>query len=131
MGFVGSLDITFGVMAELWALKDGLTLASQLRISSIYVELDAELIVLLLTNYSINNLILEPLIDDCRTLLKKFHSSTDHRIFREASQCADALAKFGATLSSYYVNFVNPPPVVKDLLAFDKAELYCNRLISN
>ena len=28
MGFVGSLDITFGVMAELWALKDGLTLAS-------------------------------------------------------------------------------------------------------
>ena len=129
MGFVGSLDITFGVMAELWALKDGLTLASQLRISSIYVELDAELIVLLLTNYSINNLILEPLIDDCRTLLKKFHSSTDHRIFREASQCADALAKFGAAQYFNYANFDNPPAVVENLLAFDKAKFNCNRLI--
>ena len=40
-----------------------------------------------------------------------------------------ALTKFGATLSSDYVTFVNPPAVVKDLLAFDKAELFCNRLI--
>ena len=128
MGFAISLGITFGVMVELWSLKDGLMLASQLRISSICVELDAELIVLLLTNYSINNLMLEPLLYDCRTLLKKFHSSTIHHIFREANQCADALAKFGATLSSDYVNFVNPLAVV-DLLAFDKAELYCNRLI--
>ena len=64
MGFARSLAITSRVMAEFWALKDGLTLASQLRISSICVELDAELIVLLLTNYSINNLMLEPLFDD-------------------------------------------------------------------
>ncbi|XP_050241857.1 uncharacterized protein LOC126690772 [Quercus robur] len=117
-------------MAELWALKDGLTLASQLRISDICVELDAELIVLLLTNYSINNLMIEPLLDDCRTLLKKFHNSTVHHIFREANQYADALAKFGATFSSDYVNFVNPSPVVEDLLAFDKTKLFCNRLIS-
>lgn len=34
MGFARSLGITFGVMAELCALKDGPTLASQLRISS-------------------------------------------------------------------------------------------------
>ncbi|XP_050263839.1 uncharacterized protein LOC126708061 [Quercus robur] len=130
MGFARSLGITYGVMAELWALKDGLRLASQLRIADICVELDAELIVLLLNNYSINNLMLEPLLGDCRTLLKKFHSTTIQYIFREANQCADALAKFGATLSSDFVNFVNPPPVVEDLLAFDKAEPYCNRLIS-
>ena len=73
---------------------------------------------------------LEPLLGDCRTLLKKFHSTIVQHIFREANQCADALAKFRATLSSDFVNFVNPPPVVEDLLAFDKAELFCNRLIS-
>ena len=117
-------------MAELWALKDGLTLSSQLRIADICVEFDAELIVLLLNNYSINNIMLEPLLGDCRTLLKKFHGTIVQHIFREANQCADALAKFGATLSSDFVNFVNPPPVVEDLLAFDKAELYCNKLIS-
>ena len=117
-------------MVELWALKDGLTLASQLRIADIYVELDAKLIVLLLNNYSINNLMLEPLLGDCKTLLKKFHSTTVQHIFKEANQCADALAKFGATLSSDFVNFVNPPLVVEDLLAFDKSEFYCNKLIS-
>ena len=69
MGFARSLDITPGVMAELWALKDSPTLASQLRISSICEDLDAELIFLLLTNYIINNLMLDPLLDDCRTLL--------------------------------------------------------------
>ena len=62
------LIITSGVMAELWALKDGLTLTSQFRISNICVRHDVELIVLLLTNYSINNLMLEPLLDDCHTL---------------------------------------------------------------
>ena len=111
-------------------LEDGLTLASQLGIAYICVKLDAELIVLLLNNYSINNLMLEPLLGDFRTLLKKFYSTIVQHIFKEANQCADALAKFGATLSSGFFNFVNPPPVVEDLLASDKAELYCNKLIS-
>ena len=130
MGLAKSLGITSGVIAKLWALKDGLTLASQLRIADICVELDAELIVLLLNNYSINNLMLELLLGDYRTLLKKFHSTNVQHISREANQCANALVKFGATLSSDFVNFVNPPPVVEDLLAFDKAKLFCNRLIS-
>ena len=39
--------------------------------------------------------------------------------------------KFGATLSFDYVNFVNPSPMVEDLLAFDNAKLFCNILISN
>ena len=111
-------------------LEDGLTLASQLRIADICVKLDAELIVLLLNNYSINNLMLEPLLGDCRTLLKKFHSTIVQHIYREANQCADALAKFGNTLSSDFFNFVNPPPVMEDLLASNKVELYCNKLIS-
>ena len=111
-------------------LEDGLTLASQLRIADICVKLDAELIVLLLNNYSITNLMLEPLLGDCRTLLKKFHSTIVQQIFRKANQCADAFAKFGATLSSDFFNFVNPPPVMEDLLASNKVELYCNRLIS-
>ena len=130
MGFARSLGITSGVMAKLWALKDGLTLASQLRIANICIELDAELIVLLLNNYSINNLMLEPLLGDCRTLLKKFHNTIVQHIFKEANQCADVLAKFGAILSLDFVNFVNPPPMVEDLLAFDKIELFCNRLIN-
>ena len=36
-------------MFELWVLEDGLILATQLKINILYAELDAELIVLLLT----------------------------------------------------------------------------------
>ena len=49
---------------------------------------------------------LEHLLDDWRTLLKKFHKSTVQHIFKEANQCADALVKFGVILSSDYVNFL-------------------------
>ena len=44
-GYARCLGITSGAMAELWVLKDGLILATQLRINSICVKLDAELIV--------------------------------------------------------------------------------------
>ena len=74
---------------------------------------------------------LEHLLDDWRTLLKKFHKSIVQHIFKEANQCADALAKFGVTLSFDYINFVNSLTMVEDLLTFNKAELYCNRLIRN
>ena len=40
----------------------------------------------------------ELLLDDWRTLLKKFHKSTVQHIFKEANQCVDALAKFGVNL---------------------------------
>lgn len=85
MGYARSQGITSRVKAELWALKDGLTLNTQLRISSIFVELDVELIVLLLNNYSINNLMLEPQLNNCKTLLKNFHKSTIQHIFKEAT----------------------------------------------
>ena len=67
---------------------------------------------------------LELVLDDCRTLLKKFHRSTIQHIFREANQCADVMAKLGAIISSNYINFVNPLPVVEDVLVFDKAEFF-------
>ena len=78
----------------------------------------------MLTNYSITNLTLELLLDDCRTLLKKFHELIIQHIFREANQCANTLAKFRVFLSFDYVYFVNPPTMMEDLLAFDKPEFF-------
>ncbi len=50
-------------------------------------------------------------------------------VFRETNQCADTLAKISLNLSSSFVTFVDPPSVVEDLLAFDKAQLYCTCMI--
>ena len=70
-----------------------------------------------------------PYKSNCNILMTLSLSLSLSLICKEANQCADALTKFGATLSSNYINFVNPPLVMEDLLAFNKAELYCNRLI--
>jgi hypothetical protein len=50
-------------------------------------------------------------------------------VFREANQCADALANLGLTLDCPFQYFSNPPSVVANLLAFDKAELFCMRMV--
>ena len=53
------------------------------------------------------------------------------KFFNNANQCADALAKLGAQSLSHFVVFYNPPPVVETLLALDKANMHCNRLVNS
>ena len=90
--FMRKLGSMSSTMVELWALKDGLSLARQLDILNINIELDANVLVHLLTNPSSLNLMLEPLLNDCRNLIKAFPNCIVTRIFREAHRCADKLA---------------------------------------
>ena len=84
-GFSRSMGTCSSLMAELWALKDGLYLAKELGFSSIYIEVDAELIVGLLFNPSCVNLVMEPLLFDCRNLLQDFTNPVVQHVFREAN----------------------------------------------
>ena len=60
---------------------------------------------------------MEPLLTNCRNLLKEFPNKRVIRAYYEANQCADTLAK-----SEHSPCIVcNPPPVVEAILAFDKA----------
>ena len=52
-------------------------------------------------------------------------------MYREANQCADALARLGLSVVSSFIVFVEPPPVVVNLLALDEAGNFCNRLVSS
>ena len=128
-GFSRSMGTCSSLMAKIWALKDGLCLAKELGFSSIYVEVDVELVVGLLFNPSCVNLVMEPLLFDCRNLLQDFTNPIERHVFRKVNQCADALANLGLHLNSSFVTFVDPSPMVEDLLAFDKVELYCTRMI--
>ena len=117
------------VLAELWTLNDGLLLARQLNILNVNIELDADLLVHLLNNPSSHNLMLEPFLNDRRNLIKTFLSCTVTHIFREANRCVDKLANVGATQAVNFLLLYEPLPVVADLLAFDKAKLFCNRMV--
>ena len=128
-GFACFLGNCSSTIAELWALKDGLSLALSLGFSLISIKLDAEMVVLLLKNPSTINLVMEPLLSDCRNLLQLFDNPVVQHVYREANQCADALATLGLNLHVPFMDFVHPPPVVETLLAYDKVELFCTRFV--
>ena len=68
-GFVRRIGSTSSTVAELLALKDGLTMAKQMGIENICIEMDAELIVQLVSSPLMVNLMLEPLLSECRNLI--------------------------------------------------------------
>ena len=103
-------------------------MAKELGLNNLIVELDALSVVLLMKN-STCNLLMEPLLTDCRNLLKVFPNTQVVHAYREANQCADALAKMGATSLTSFVVFWTPPPVVDSILAHDRAYVFCNRIV--
>ena len=50
--------------------------------------------------------LMEPLLTDCRNLLKEILNKCMIHTYREVNQCADALAKLGAQSLYYFVVFV-------------------------
>ena len=129
-GYARSLGSTNNCMAELWALRDGLLLAKEMGLHNLIIELDALSVVLLLNNNTTNST-LEPLLNDCRNLVREFPNMQIKHIYGEANQCADVMAKLGASSVTSFVVFLHPPPVVKRILANDKARLCCNRLVNS
>ena len=107
-------------MAELWALRDGLSLAIQLGIRNLKVELDAKVIVEMLNNADSSNKKFSPLLLDCRSLMASFTQVWVAHVFREANRCADYLAKNGCYMREDFVIFdVSPFNELDNLLVFD------------
>ena len=90
-GFSRSIGFATSIIAEFWALRDGLILASQLVIQKIEVELDNQTVVDLVRSDSVANRSFLPLLNDCRSLLSRFHQVKVGHTFRKANRCADAL----------------------------------------
>ena len=120
--FTRKLGSMSSIMAELWALKEGLSLARQLNLANLNIEIDIVVLIHFLTNPGTINLMLKPLLNDCRNLIEPFPNCSVTHIYREANRCADKLAKMGATQDTDLLILYEPLPVVDDLLAFDKAK---------
>ena len=99
------------------------------HLNNLVIELDALSIALLMNNTT-TNLLMEPLLTDCRNLREIPNKQITH-VFREANQCVDALAKLDASSLSSFVVFLNPSHVVESIIVLDKANLRCNRLINS
>ena len=127
-----NIGFTSNIIAEFWALKDGLMLASQLGINQLLVELDAKVVVdLMLSSKSFNNSY-SALLNDCRYLLRHFSQVRISHVYREANRCADHLAKGGCNMIGTFV--VLDAPNSDELcikLESDAYGLYSLRLLAN
>ena len=95
-GFTRRIGIASSFEAELWGLRDGLTLCCNLNISSLIVELDAKVVVNILHNINYENNVLSPILDGCRQLMSRFDQVQGNHVYHQANGCADGLAKMGA-----------------------------------
>ena len=83
-GFARAYDNTSSSIAELWALRDGLEIAKDLGLNNLIVEMDALSIVLLMNNTKAN-ILMEPLLFDCRKLLAAIPNKRVVHTFCEAN----------------------------------------------
>ena len=121
-GFSRSIGLATNVVAECWALRDGLQRANQLGIQNIVVELDAKIIVDILQSNQETNNSFSPLLLDCRLLLRNFPQSRVRHVFREANFGANAMAKRGVSQVEDFVVFDNPPS--NDVNSFVNSDMY-------
>ena len=131
-GYMRHIGISTSIIAEFWAFRDGLMLASQLGITHLAVELDAKVVVDLVLSSKTPNNSYTSLLNDCRHLLRQFQQTVIGHVFREANRGADCLAKGACSLTSDFVVFDFPlTPDLNVIVDADANGLYSLRLIAN
>lgn len=71
-GYMRNIGLATSVTAKFWAIRDGLTLASQLGISHLVVELDSKIVIDLVLSNNTSNIFYTPLLNDYMSLLTHY-----------------------------------------------------------
>ena len=131
-GFARKIGNTSSVIAEFCALRDGLTMAAQLGLTNLEVEMDAKIVIDLVLSNANSNYAYSSLLNDCRSLLRKFQQVKMQHVYREVNKVAYGLARMGCTQQADFVTFTAPPsPEVNSLALFDINDLYSLRRSAN
>lgn len=111
VGFSIGFDFRSSVLAELSALRAGLIIAKSLGIKKIVVELDAKVVVSLITNSSKTKKSINSSVMDCKNLLQGFEEYIIQHNYREGNRVADVLAKMGSyQVDKFFIHYHYAPP---------------------
>lgn len=80
-----------------------------MHLPTVIIELDALLIVNMISGVSAFSRCLSPLVDDCKALLRRIPQYQVKHCFREANAMADSFVGSGATMEDDFVVFNFPP----------------------
>ena len=98
--------------ARLCGLRDGLVLAKNLNIRKLLIEIDAQVVVDIISTHCDHSHFYNTLIVDCKSLLQYFKEAHISHIHREGNHCADILAKEGLHNPNYLVLHSSPPSYI-------------------
>ncbi|OVA07429.1 Ribonuclease H domain [Macleaya cordata] len=107
------------VVAELWAVKEGMQLATNLGITHLYVESDSMVTINFCNQLSDVPWHLRTLMSDIMQMVLQFSTIQFHHRYRQANCVADYLAKavVAQTLNAQWIG--SPPVCIKPLLYAD------------
>lgn len=111
-----SIDFATSVTAELWALRDGVRMCIELQLPIVVVEMDALLMVNMISGVLAYSYRLSPLVDDCRAWLSKIPHTRVQHCYSKANAMIDAFTRHGATMEDDLVALNSPPNYVLMLL---------------
>lgn len=96
---------------EFWGLCDGQVLAINLSIRKLIIEINATIVVTILTFHDNQAIMSHPcsvLILDFRSLLQLFEEGHIHHTYCEGNHCADLLAKEGYSSTGNFALYLQP-----------------------
>ncbi|GAU12290.1 hypothetical protein TSUD_141980 [Trifolium subterraneum] len=105
---------------ELYAIYQGLTLAKDLAIDELICYSDSLLCINLIKGPIVNYHVYVVLIQDIKEFISQSNVTLCHT-FREGNQCADFLAKLGASSDADLIIHASPPDGIFDLLKSDSS----------
>lgn len=114
-------------MAELWAVREGLSLCLHRSFHVIELELDARSIFDVLTNPNQSNNIIFAILDECRQMMAQFPQLRVRHCYRKTNRCADKLARMGVQQLVGFSFYEDSPQQLQFDLEFDYSGLYVNR----
>ncbi|OIT39872.1 putative ribonuclease h protein [Nicotiana attenuata] len=128
VGFAGAVPHVHCITAELQALIKGLSIAIQVRLLPLEVEIDAKEVTTLMSSETSKY---ANLIFDCKYLLRILHDPVVMHAYREQNGVADHLAKLGSRmpLAALLQLFVKPPSSVSTQLLADQRGLISQHMV--
>ena len=106
-------------------MRDGFTLCILLQIQAIEFEIDANFVIVFLTNYEASY---APIIDDYKNLMNWIPHWKFNHCYKEANSCTDTFAKMTVHLQQDFVILDTPPMELFPHLLYDLFGLGCNWL---
>ena len=131
-GFSEYLGSCTSVRAELRAVLRGLTMAKDMRVQRLWVQMDSQVVVNMLTRQAEWPPEHKFILLRCKKLLDwdGWEVRLSH-CFREANQVADILARLGTSLGFGVTCYSNPPREVRDALHADRVGVSWPRFVKS